>query len=109
MADDGVDDVGDVRPFAHMGPDRPEGGGGSGVAGDEDGFAAALEEYVGDLEGTGAYGGRGLVAVGQVGGVAEVDHVLAGKKAFYGPCNGKPAYPAVKYPYGRVLVQCLWF
>jgi hypothetical protein len=65
---------------AEGGAEGVESVGGGGVAGDDDGFDALVDQELGVFEGEAADGFRGLGAVGDAGGVAEVDDGFVGEE-----------------------------
>ncbi len=73
------------------GLDFGEGEGGGGVAGDDEDVGALIEEEAGAGDGVAGDGLAGFGAVGEAGGVAEVDVVGAGDEGQEGAEDGEAA------------------
>ena len=78
------------------GADVVEGEGGSGVAGDDEETGALLEEEAGARDGVAGDGVAGLGAVGEAGGVAEVEEGGGGELLAEGAEDGEAAEAGVK-------------
>jgi len=81
---------------AEGGAEGVEGVGGGGVAGDDDGFDALVDQELGVFEGEAADGFWGLGAVGDAGGVAEVDDGFVGEELAEGADDGEAADAGVE-------------
>ena len=100
-ADSRVDDFDDghVVAFARV----PEAGCGCRVAGDDEHFAAAFHEFVGDAEGVFANLGDGEGPVGAVGGVPNVGDGFAGELLHDGAGNGESTHAGVEDSYWGII------
>jgi hypothetical protein len=87
---------------AEGGAEGVEGVGGGGVAGDDDGFDALVDQELGVFEGEAADGFGGLGAVGDAGGVAEVDDGFVGEELAEGADDGEAADAGVEDAEGGV-------
>jgi hypothetical protein len=74
-----ADDVHAEGGLHHPALQRGQGGGGRGVAGDDQELGAAAQQRLADLQGEGLELGRGAVPVREPRGVGEVDEVLVGQ------------------------------
>ena len=91
-------DDGQLRPG---GPQRPYGGGGGGVAGDDRGLEIVLGLKAGQiLQGQGPDLLRGPGTVGGVDGVAEVEEVFLRQLPHQGPQDADPAHAGIKHDDG---------
>ena len=77
--------------------------GAGGVAGHHHHLHAQFHQQPGILAGEGAHGALALGAVGNAGGVAEVDQILAGQTVMQGAQDGQPAQPRIEDPDGSLL------
>ena len=87
--DDGVDDADDGDRDG--GGDLREGEGGGGVAGDDEDIGLLGGEELGGLYGVAGDGGLGFGAVGEAGGIAEVEIAGAGEQGEEGAQDGESA------------------
>ena len=92
--DAGVDDADDGDAEAAL--DVVEGEGGGGVAGDDEEVGALGFEEAGAFDGVAGDGALGFGAVGEAGGVAEVDVVRAGDEGQQGAEDGEAAEAGVE-------------
>ena len=78
-------------------------GGGGGVARDDEHFDPGVDELVHDAQGEPAHLLDGAGPVGAVGGVADVEDLLAGELVEDRPRHRQAADAGVEHPDGRVI------
>lgn len=90
----GFDDAedGDIEGFLEF----VECVGACGIAGDDDGFDAAIDELFGARGGVSDDGLRSSIAVWDAGGIAEVDEIFARHGLTQGVEDGEPADAAIE-------------